>query len=120
MTDNVEVIYNDTCPICSREVTLYKKATDDTVIYHGLSDADLQRFGLDADSAARSFHVVQDGKLISGVAAFAILWDKIPRLRWAARLVRAPLLAPVVEWLYSRIAAPALYALHKRRQARAA
>lgn len=117
-SDTLDVIYNDTCPICSREVEMYRSRTDDDVVYHGLSRSDMRRFGLDEDSAAREFHVMRDGRLISGLEAFALLWERMPRMRWLARLVRMPVVRPVARWIYGAILAPALYAMHKRRQAR--
>lgn len=119
-TDTLDVIFNDTCPICSREVALYQSRTEDDVIYHGLSEGDLARFGLDPETAAREFHVVQDGKLVSGVEAFALLWDRMPRMRWLARLVRLPVVAPIARLVYRRVLAPLLYAMHKRKEARKA
>ena len=118
MAEQLDVVYNDTCPICSREVNLYKGKTDETVVYHGLSDCDLARFGLTEESSAREFHVLHKGELVSGLAAFALLWERIPRMRWLARVVRMPVLAPILEWIYRHILARALYAMHLRRRAR--
>ena len=122
MSDQLDVIYNDTCPICSREVNMYAKTTadDETVVYHGLSQCDLARFGLTEETSAREFHVLYKGELVSGLAAFALLWERMPRLRWAAWLVRRPVLGKLLEWIYQRILAPALYAMHLRRQRRQA
>jgi len=117
--DRLDVIYNDTCPICSREVSAYAARTDDDVVYHGLSRGELERFGLDADSAAREFHVMYRGELISGLAAFALLWERLPRMRWLAGLVRWPVVGPVADLVYRRVLAPLLYAMHRRRQAKA-
>ncbi|WP_058246386.1 thiol-disulfide oxidoreductase DCC family protein [Tropicibacter naphthalenivorans] len=121
MSEKTTVIYNDTCPICSREVDGYKRLTaqDATIGYHGLSACDLARFGLTPDQAARRFHVVKGGQLLSGMPAFAALWQDIPRLRWLARVVRAPIIRPAVGALYDHVAAPILYKMHKRRQRRA-
>lgn len=118
MSDKLDVIYNDTCPICSREVDMYKGQTDSSVRYHGLSRADLDRFGLTRDQSAREFHVMRDGELVSGLDAFALLWERMPRLRWLARFVRLPVVRPVADRVYRHILAPALYAMHRRRQAR--
>lgn len=119
MQRDMTVIYNDTCPICSREVAAYKRRTPDAVRYVGLDPDRLAQLGLTPDAAARRFHVVRDGTLLSGVPAFAALWDTMPRLRWLARLVRLPGIRGVTAWGYDRVAAPLLYALHRRRQARA-
>ena len=114
----ITVIYNDTCPICAREVAGYRRMAEDgdlPIAFSGLSEGAYSAHGLTEAQAAKRFHVLVDGRLIDGVVAFAALWDRIPRLRSMARLVRLPGIAPLARWGYDRIAAPALYALHRRR-----
>lgn len=118
MSEQIDVIYNDTCPICSREVNLYKSVTGQEVTYHGLSECDLERFNLTPEQAAREFHVLHQGELISGLDAFALIWEKMPLMRWAAFLVRLPVLSRVLGWIYTHILARVLYAMHQRREAR--
>ena len=65
MKTELIVIYNDTCPICAREVAGYRRATrraGASVSYAGLSDGDVARFGLTEEQAARRFHVLKDGQ----------------------------------------------------------
>lgn len=117
-----EVIYNADCPICSREVAGYRRVTEAAglpIRYSDLKRADLARWGLTEEAAARRFHVVQDGRLLDGVPAFAALWAQMPGLRWLARLVALPGLRSLAVFGYDRLAAPLLYALHRRRSARA-
>lgn len=113
------VIYNDTCPICAREVMSYKRMTVRLgldVAYSGLSNGDAARFGLTDRDAARRFHVVRGGTLYSGVEAFALLWEKLPGWRWLARLVRLPVVSFLARIVYDHILAPALFSLHRRRE----
>lgn len=122
MTDETTVIYNGACPICSREVAHYRRAAEDAgapLRFEDLAAADLARFGLDADSAARRFHAVRGGDLLSGLDAFEAVWAELPRWRWLARLLRLPLVRPLARAGYDHLAAPALYALHRRRRRRA-
>ena len=120
MSAEMTVIYNDTCPICAREVASYKRMTaaDPRIAYRGLSEGELDAFGITRRAAARRFHVLKDGTLHDGVPAFALVWDRIPRLRWLARLVRTPGIREVSALLYDHVAAPALFALHKKRRER--
>jgi predicted DCC family thiol-disulfide oxidoreductase YuxK len=115
------VIYNDTCPICSREVAAYARAATRAgadLDFQGLDAA--PSHGLSRDVAARRFHVVSDGRTVGGVEAFAEVWRRLPRWRWIAALVRLPIVEPLARFGYDRLAAPALYALHRRRVRRQA
>lgn len=119
MSDTLTVIYNDTCPICSREVAAYRDRTDPQAVrYHGMSEGGLDRYDLTEDAAARQFHVIRDGTRLAGVDAFAALWARIPRLRWLAWLVTRPGLHGLARLVYDRVLAPILYRMHRRRVAR--
>lgn len=115
------VIYNDTCPICSREVGAYRReaeAAGCAIGFDGLDNADLAGFGLDREGAARQFHVVRDGKLLAGLDAFLALWAALPRWAWLARAIDRPVVRPAARFVYDRLAAPALYAMDRRRRRR--
>lgn len=121
MGTKTTVLYNDTCPVCSREVDGYRRMTAREgldITYCGLSGGGHSSYGLSDEDAARRFHLIRDGELLGGMAAFAALWQDIPRLRWLARLVRLPGLRPLVDALYDRAMAPLLYRMHLRRQRR--
>lgn len=119
MASETHILYNQTCPICRAEIATYQR--------RALADGLPMRFdtldqaadwGLTPDQAARRLHVMQDGRLLSGISAFRALWSQMPHLRWLARLTGAPLIAPLCAMVYDRILAPVLYAAHKRRQSR--
>ena len=115
------VIYNGACPICSREIAGYRSHAarhDLPIRFTDLNSADLARWDLTADQAARRLYVEQDGQLLSGVPAFALLWARMPGFRWLARLVRLPGVRWVAAVVYDRVLAPLLYRMHTRRQSR--
>jgi predicted DCC family thiol-disulfide oxidoreductase YuxK len=127
MSDRCLVLYNGSCPICAREVALYRAEAASAaphVTFRDVSTADavpaLAALGLTPDTAARRLHVMQDGRLLAGLDGFMALWSALPRWRWLAHLAGHPLVRPVASALYDHVAAPLLYALHRRRQARAA
>ncbi len=116
---STKVLYNGSCPICSREISAYERYSqrhDLPVEFKDLNFEDLRDWGVTSDQAARRIHVLKDGQLYDGIPAFALVWDDMPRFRWLARVVRLPVVSWVAAKLYDHVLAPALYALHKRRQ----
>jgi predicted DCC family thiol-disulfide oxidoreductase YuxK len=124
MSNETEVLYNADCPICSREVNHYAKLSQQAALpitYQGLGDADrLESWGVNAQEAAKRFHVRKNGEITSGLPAFIILWREIPQTRWLAQLFSLPVVNWTATKVYDHIAAPMLFQMHKRRQSKAA
>jgi predicted DCC family thiol-disulfide oxidoreductase YuxK len=112
----MRVLYNDTCPICAREIGIYAREADETIEFCPLDQA--ARFGLSQDAAAKQLHVARGGQVLAGMDAFIALWAALPRWRWLGRLAALPLAYGLLARLYRHIAAPLLYHLHLRRQRR--
>lgn len=115
------VIYNASCPICAREIAGYRRYCERRalpVAFHDLDRADLDALGLTPEQAARRLHVIDRGTLLAGTPAFLALWSAMPRFRPLARIVALPGMRQIATLLYEGVAAPALYALHRRRVAR--
>lgn len=122
MTTRTEVLYNANCPVCRAEIEHYQgyaEAQRLPIAFHDLNADDLDRWGVDADAAAKRLHVRQDGRVLSGVAAFLALWRAMPRYAWLARIVSLPGLRHAAGLIYERILAPRLYARHLAREGRA-
>jgi len=114
------VIYNGSCPICSAEVSAYRRHAETMNLpldFADLTCTDMAGFGLTPDKAARRLYLVQDRQMYSGIDAFLRLWAAMPKYRWLARLVGAPVVRPLARLGYDHVAAPLLYAMHRRRQA---
>jgi predicted DCC family thiol-disulfide oxidoreductase YuxK len=121
MTTRTEVLYNARCPVCRAEIEHYRayaEARGLPIAFHDLNSDDLERWGIDAGSAAKRLHVRQEGRIRSGVAAFIALWRAMPRYAWLARIVALPGLRQVAGVIYERILAPRLYARHLAREGR--
>lgn len=127
MTDKLskpetEVLYNESCPVCRREIHHYARLSQKSglaIAYDDLGDeAQLKDWNLTAEQAARRLHVRKDGQIYGGIPAFVVLWREMPQYRWLARLVSLP----GVYWLackvYDHVLAPLLYQWHLRRQAK--
>ncbi len=123
----LDVYYNGSCPICSAEISHYKamagKVAPNTIQFLDITRPEiapkLAGLGLTGDDAARRLYVQENNITHSGVAAFAKIWDRLPRYKWLGWLVRLPVIKPVMEWGYNRIAAPWLYKSHLKRIATA-
>lgn len=119
MTQETRVLYNETCPVCRFEIDAYRRralADGLPIRFDALDRA--EDWGLTPDEAARQLHVWQDGRVLSGMAAFRALWAAMPRWRWLARVTGWPGIRPLAELAYDRIAAPLLYRAHLRRRRR--
>lgn len=119
MSDEIRILYNDTCPVCRFEIDSYRKTAEREALpmrFDRLEQA--ESWGLTPDQAARRLHVVSGGRLLSGMEAFRAIWARLPRWRWAARVAGWPVLRQALGFAYDRIAAPVLYRAHLRRQRR--
>lgn len=120
---NTEILYNGRCPICSAEIEHYRAQAEKAgapLQFTDLNGADLASWGVSADQATRRLHARRDGQIVSGFPAFLILWSDLPRMRWLANLLSLPVLRQIADIGYNRLAAPMLYRMHLRREARRA
>lgn len=113
----MRVLYNQTCPICRTEISAYQRRAlrDGLPIRFDTLDR-AEDWGLTADQAAQRLHVWHQGQILSGLAAFRVLWRQMPHLRWLARLTGVPGVHWIAEQTYERILAPLLYRAHIRRK----
>jgi predicted DCC family thiol-disulfide oxidoreductase YuxK len=119
MVDETRVLYNETCPVCRFEINGYARrvaAEGLPLRFETLDHA--QAWGISVQEAARRLHVIHQGQLLSGMAAFRALWSQMPRWRWLAKLTALPLIAPVTDFVYEHVLAALLYRAHVRREAR--
>lgn len=114
-----EVLYNAACPVCRREIEHYAEIAaqqDLPIRFDDLNAADaLAGWRLESDTAARRLHVRQGDTVLSGIPAFILLWQEIPRYRWLARIVSLPGVKRLAIWTYDGILAPLLYRWHRFR-----
>lgn len=122
MTQQTEVLYNDTCPVCSREIRQYERISQKHALaikFDGLNDeSTLKDWGITEDEAAKRLHVRRGGQIYGGVPAFIVLWQELPRMQWLARVVNLPGVYWISCKVYDHVLAPVLYRWHKWRQKR--
>ena len=98
------VVWHDgACPLCRREIALMRRldrrGAIDFIDVVDLADASCPVSR--ADLLAR-FHALEDGRLLSGAAAFAAMWRAIPSLRPLGLIARWRPALNMLEWLYVR------------------
>jgi predicted DCC family thiol-disulfide oxidoreductase YuxK len=96
----VEVWFDGDCPLCRREIALMRRLDrrgairfQDVARGNGVCPID------QAELLAR-FHAREDGRMLSGAAAFAAMWRAIPVLRPLGLLARNRRVLAVLERLY--------------------
>ncbi|AHM04264.1 hypothetical protein roselon_01905 [Roseibacterium elongatum DSM 19469] len=117
----MHILYNDRCPICRAEISHYQaraSRAEAPLVFDDLNTTDLAGWKLTPDQAKRRMHArLPDGRIVSGVPAFAEIWTRLPGMGWMARAVRLPIVRPLAAFAYNRIAAPWLYRRHLKREA---
>ena len=96
----VVVWFDDSCPLCRREIALMRGldrlgAIDFVNVADEAASCPMSR-----EAALARLHASENGRLLSGAAAFAAMWRAIPVLRPLGVLARSPLVLGVLERLY--------------------
>ncbi len=99
------VYFDGACPLCRREIAHYRGqegAAD--IVWVDAANCDSAALGIDLgrDAALARLHARSaDGSLVSGVAAFAMIWSRLPAYRWLAPLVSSRPVLSVLDVAYS-------------------
>lgn len=117
ISDQTTVYFDGSCPLCVREIAIYKNNKSAEVAFIDVSAVDYADDDLDQAKAMARFHVRQaDGTLLDGGEAFIALWEKTPRFKWLAVLFK-PLfmvkianvaydkflkIRPAIQWLFGK------------------
>lgn len=125
-TAGTKTFYNGACPVCGTEIRRYARYAEGKGLPMGWVDIDanpeaLAAYDLTADAVKRRMHVVDEaGTLHRSVDAFLVMWRRMPRYRWLARLFGLPGFKQLFWLAYEGGLAPAVYHWDKRRLRRAA
>jgi predicted DCC family thiol-disulfide oxidoreductase YuxK len=83
--------FDGDCPVCSREIAMYRRQPGaDAVHWVDAARCENAELGPDLtrEAALARLHLRRpDGSLASGAAAFALLWQALPRWAWLGRLL---------------------------------
>lgn len=106
MTEAQELVvyYDGGCPVCTREIAFYRSrpgADGCNWVDASSSAPEALGPGLTTERALARMHVRRaDGMLLSGAAAFAELWRRMPGLRWLGQLLAVPPFGTLAELGY--------------------
>lgn len=97
------VLYDGSCPVCSREISMYRELKADNPIHwvdvSCLGDSPI--YGQEKSVLMQRFHVLTaDGELISGAKAFVYMWQLLPRWRYLALISKVPGVLAMMEMCY--------------------
>jgi predicted DCC family thiol-disulfide oxidoreductase YuxK len=78
---SVIVWYDGACPLCIREIALMKRLDRAGAIDFADVADNATACPIDRTLLLARFHASEEGRLLSGAAAFAAMWRAIPMLR---------------------------------------
>jgi predicted DCC family thiol-disulfide oxidoreductase YuxK len=98
---DLTVWHDGGCPLCRAEIALMRRLDRRGAIRF----VDVARSGpdlcpLDPRALLARFHASEDGRLLSGAAAFAAMWRAIPLLRPLGLIARSPVVLRGLEAAY--------------------
>jgi predicted DCC family thiol-disulfide oxidoreductase YuxK len=103
MTRKLRVFFDGGCPMCRKEISVYKEADKAGAISWCDVSTDQREvpLPLPRDVLLARFHVqTPDGQLISGAGGFIEMWRQLPKWRWLAMICSLPGLPTILELAY--------------------
>ena len=84
----IKVFFNDSCNVCRLEINHYKKIADSNLEWIDITNNEeaLKLTSKSQEELLRRLHVIEDGKVIGGAKAFVIIWSKIPKYNFLAKI----------------------------------
>ena len=103
------VFYNGVCPVCRKHVARFQRISAGRSRLIAWADSyaapwALRRWHVDpAEAMVRLYAVTDDGRLLSGAAAFSRLWRELPGYRALGVIIGLPGIRQIAEALYRLI-----------------
>lgn len=99
-----KILYDGNCVVCDLEISHYQRLapTEFELIDISQQDFDASKFRLTAPEVNKNLHVITpEGELRVGVDAFAHIWSRIERYKFATKLIKNPLVNPMAKIGYN-------------------
>jgi len=84
----IKVFFNNSCSVCRFEINHYKKISDSNLEWVDITNNE-EALKLTSKSQAellRRLHVIDNGRVIGGAKAFILIWSKIPKYNFLAKI----------------------------------
>ncbi len=97
------VYFDGSCALCRAEIGYYgRHDTSGALCSLDISQTGISPpHGISRERAMERFHILaDDGRLLSGAAAFVEVWKLLPGWRWAARIMAVPGALAALELAY--------------------
>ena len=84
----IKVFFNKSCRVCRLEINHYKKISDSSLEWIDITNNDeaLKLTSKSQEELLRRLHVIDDGRVIGGAKAFVLIWSKIPKYNFLAKI----------------------------------
>lgn len=100
---SVTVWFDGACPLCIREIALMRRLDRrGRITFVDVAQGSDASCPIERTQLLTRFHAEEDGRQLSGAAAFAAMWRAIPVLRPLGLAARHPLVLKVLEAAYLR------------------
>ena len=102
----IKVFFNNSCSICRLEINHYKKISDHSLEWIDITNNNeaLKLTSKSKKELLRRVHIISDGKVIGGAKAFVIIWSKIPKYNFLAKVFSIKPLFFLFHYIYEFVA----------------
>ena len=102
----IKVFFNNSCNVCRLEINHYKKISGNNLEWVDITN-NQQAINLTSKSKEellRRLHVIDNGEVIGGAKAFIIIWSKIPKYNFLAKILSFKPLFILFHYVYEFVA----------------
>ena len=102
----IKVFFNNSCNLCRYEINHYKKIADSNLEWIDITNNDeaLKATSKTHKELLRRLHVIDNDEVIGGAKAFVIIWSKIPKYKFLAKIFSFKPLFIIFHYLYEFVA----------------
>ena len=102
----IKVFFNNSCNLCRYEINHYKKIADSNLEWIDITNNDeaLKATSKTHKELLRRLHVIDNDEVIGGAKAFVIIWSKIPKYKFLAKIFSFKPLFIIFHYFYEFVA----------------